>query len=92
MRSGWLPIAAEVTVHLVGAEEEGFEPPEACTSAVFKTAAFNHSATPPWACTTSLRGRRVVGRTDDEAAVYPHSKHVASLFEALLTTFYAVTM
>ncbi len=29
------------------AEEEGFEPPEALTSAVFKTAALNHSATPP---------------------------------------------
>ena len=30
------------------AEEEGFEPSEALTSTVFKTAAFNHSATPPW--------------------------------------------
>ena len=26
---------------------EGFEPPEACTSTVFKTAAFDHSATLP---------------------------------------------
>jgi hypothetical protein len=29
------------------AEGEGFEPPEACTSAVFKTAAIVRSATPP---------------------------------------------
>lgn len=29
------------------AEDEGFEPPEACTSTVFKTAAFDHSASPP---------------------------------------------
>lgn len=29
------------------AEREGFEPPEACTSAVFKTAAFDHSAISP---------------------------------------------
>ena len=29
------------------AEGEGFEPPEAFTSTVFKTAAIDHSATPP---------------------------------------------
>ena len=29
------------------AEGVGFEPTEACTSAVFKTTAFVHSATPP---------------------------------------------
>ena len=29
------------------AEGEGFEPPEACTSTVFKTAAIVRSATPP---------------------------------------------
>ena len=29
------------------AEEEGFEPPEPCGSTVFKTAAIDHSATPP---------------------------------------------
>ena len=29
------------------AEGEGFEPPEACASTVFKTAAIGHSATPP---------------------------------------------
>ena len=29
------------------AETGGFEPPEAFTSTVFKTAAFNHSATSP---------------------------------------------
>ena len=29
------------------AEEEGFEPPVPCSTAVFKTAAFDHSATPP---------------------------------------------
>jgi hypothetical protein len=28
------------------AEEEGFEPPEPCGSTVFKTAAFDRSATP----------------------------------------------
>jgi hypothetical protein len=30
------------------AEREGFEPPEACASTVFKTAAFDRSATSPW--------------------------------------------
>ena len=30
------------------AESEGFEPPEAFTSTVFKTAALNHSANSPW--------------------------------------------
>ena len=29
------------------AEREGFEPPEACTSTVFKTAAIDHSAISP---------------------------------------------
>jgi hypothetical protein len=29
------------------AEREGFEPPEACTSTVFKTAAFDRSAISP---------------------------------------------
>ena len=29
------------------AEREGFEPPMACAITVFKTAAFDHSATPP---------------------------------------------
>lgn len=32
---------------LISAEKEGFEPPEACTSTVFKTAAFNRSAISP---------------------------------------------
>src|SRR5690606_32410224 len=30
------------------AEAERFELPVACATAVFKTAAFDHSATPPW--------------------------------------------
>ena len=30
------------------AEREGFEPPEALTSTVFKTAAIDHSAISPW--------------------------------------------
>ena len=77
---------------MLRAEEEGFEPPEACTSAVFKTAAFNHSATPPWACTTPLRGRLVVGRTDNGAAVYPHSIDPASLFRPLPAACSEATM
>ena len=32
----------------VVAEREGFEPPEPFSSTVFKTAAFDHSATSPW--------------------------------------------
>ena len=32
------------------AEEEGFEPPVPCGTTVFKTAAFDHSATPLCAC------------------------------------------
>ena len=34
---------------LLGAEREGFEPPEPLSSSVFKTAAFDHSATFPGA-------------------------------------------
>lgn len=30
----------------IGAEEEGFEPPVPCGTTVFKTAAFDRSATP----------------------------------------------
>ncbi len=37
---------AELFCYLL-AESEGFEPPEACTSTVFKTAALNHSANSP---------------------------------------------
>ena len=32
---------------LLGAEREGFEPPEPLSSSVFKTGAFGHSANPP---------------------------------------------
>ena len=35
--------------HAFFAEREGFEPPEACTSTVFKTAAIDHSAISPGA-------------------------------------------
>ena len=34
-------------MYLEMAEREGFEPPEACASTVFKTAAFDRSATSP---------------------------------------------
>ena len=40
------PIAGALTCL---AEEVGFEPTEPCGSTVFKTAAFNHSAIPPYA-------------------------------------------
>ncbi len=33
---------------MVGAETEGFEPPEPCGSTVFKTAAIDHSAKFPF--------------------------------------------
>ena len=36
------------------AESKGFEPLEACTSTVFKTAAFDHSANSPWGILTNL--------------------------------------
>ena len=42
------------------AEEEGFEPPEALTSTVFKTAAFDHSATPPQEKCPSLHHASVI--------------------------------
>src|SRR5581483_8597838 len=47
-----LPLARRRSLHVPlfdfqPAEEEGFEPPDAFTSAVFKTAAFDRSATPP---------------------------------------------
>ena len=38
------------------AEAVGFEPTEGCPSTVFKTAAFNHSATPPhFPCATTMQ-------------------------------------
>ena len=43
------------------AEEEGFEPPDGCPSAVFKTAALSHSATPP--------GANGVGSEDSPPAI-----------------------
>ena len=36
------------------AEEEGFEPPVSYPTTVFKTAAFDHSATPPQFLRTSM--------------------------------------
>ena len=48
LRALYRPPAPFVRLRLQAlAEEEGFEPPEALTSTVFKTAALNHSATPP---------------------------------------------
>ena len=38
---------AAVAAGFFSAEAEGFEPPERCRSTVFKTAAIDHSATPP---------------------------------------------
>jgi hypothetical protein len=39
----------QTQTHTRFAEREGFEPPEACTSTVFKTAAIDHSAISPGA-------------------------------------------
>lgn len=39
--------ACSVAAGFFSAEAEGFEPPERCRSTVFKTAAIDHSATPP---------------------------------------------
>ena len=39
------------------AEEVGFEPTEPFSSTVFKTAAFNHSAIPPYMLFSPTRGR-----------------------------------
>jgi hypothetical protein len=36
------------------AEEEGFEPPVSYPTTVFKTAAFDHSATPPLILSASM--------------------------------------
>ena len=41
------------------AEGVGFEPTETCASAVFKTAAFVHSAIPPGNATLQVPPRRV---------------------------------
>ncbi len=42
------------------AEREGFEPPEAHTSTVFKTAAIDHSAISPWSLFQKLRKDRII--------------------------------
>ena len=44
-----LPIFPAFELLKTKAEEEGFEPPLACASTVFKTVAFVHSAIPPQA-------------------------------------------
>ena len=43
-----LHFITEVQARLLLAEGEGFEPPDACTSTVFKTAAFDRSAISPY--------------------------------------------
>ncbi len=62
------------------AEGEGFEPPEACASTVFKTAALNRSATPPSTATTQiyikggLRSSKYVPNTAFISDMQQHTK------------------
>jgi hypothetical protein len=51
------------------AEREGFEPPEPCGSAVFKTAAIDHSATSPF-----VRLEPIVLASQRQAAVQSKKK------------------
>ena len=51
------------------AEGVGFEPTEACTSAVFKTAAFDHSAIPPFFAPVSEARRRARKRDKGRTAM-----------------------
>ena len=41
------PLIYQRFLNLIMAEREGFEPPDPCGSTVFKTAAFDRSATSP---------------------------------------------
>ena len=43
----WSAFSSLHSLSCVSKEGEGFEPPETCASAVFKTAALNRSAIPP---------------------------------------------
>lgn len=47
------------------AEKEGFEPPEACTSTVFKTAALNRSAISP------VQKYKKISSIKDFALIFP---------------------
>jgi hypothetical protein len=54
---------------LTKAEREGFEPPEACTSTVFKTAAIDHSAISPRAkVLKNLKRQKIL----DASSLLPH--------------------
>ena len=57
-RSSTTELLRRVDVCVVLAEEEGFGPPEACTSRVFRTRAFGRSATPPRTAWSRTRPRR----------------------------------
>ena len=54
------------------AEGEGFEPPEACASTVFKTAAIDHSATPPQKMCGHVSSRRRTCCGETENALILH--------------------
>lgn len=60
-RSSTTELLRRVNVRVAMAEEEGFGPPEACTSRVFRTRAFGRSATPPRGARSRSRPRRCVG-------------------------------
>ncbi len=56
------------------AEGEGFEPPDPCGSTVFKTAAFDHSATPPEACVSPgnvMNWRQETGNSTGPISLIP---------------------
>ena len=54
------------------AESEGFEPPEDFSSTVFKTAAFDHSASSPE--TLQVTCHQLLNRWQQVAAYYKHLK------------------
>ena len=56
------------------AEREGFEPPEACASTVFKTAAFDRSAISPAQKYSPVAGEKNRRKPDPTAGCFNYSE------------------
>lgn len=69
------------------AEGVGFEPTEACTSTVFKTAAFNRSATPPHYTRIALGWSYVKGPQNASAHPFTTEDFTVPFFEDFCSCF-----
>ena len=66
LANDWIKKGRPIGRPLYMAERQGFEPWEGCPSTVFKTAAFDHSATSPEEHNLSIRRARTLPQTAPE--------------------------